>query len=53
MLDEISQVCIYTVKTKHLYNICTMLEQRQTLGRHCTNAIQMFFFCSHSMSTPY
>ena len=34
------------VNTKHLYNICTMLDQQctmlDTLSRRCTNVIQMF-----------
>ena len=30
------------VNTKHLYNICTMLDKRL---QHCTNVIQMFCVC--------
>ena len=29
--------------TKHLHNMCTMLDQRQTLGRRCTNVVHMFY----------
>ena len=40
--QEVYLLGCYTVNTKHLYSICTMLEQRR---RRCTNVIQMFSVC--------
>ena len=37
---------VYLANTKHLYNICTMLDQRlPTLVQYWTNLIQMFCVC--------
>ena len=42
LLPEIDNFCYYPANTKHLYNICTMLDQRR---RRWADVVQMLYKC--------
>ena len=37
-------LCKYTVNTKYLYNICTMLDQHRRRWADVVHVLQMFFY---------